>query len=121
MKRFHLVIGLMAMLLMTKQAGALNEYVAWTAPEQLYATGYLPRMAMDEPDSANSGVGNAAGTALAWGNGYDTAIEVRQGGQDGGGALWYTMATKKLSKNATVGLKPVSNWLLDPQWSVAGI
>ena len=141
MKRFHLVIGLMATMLMTKQAKALNEYVAWTALEQVYATGYLPRVAMDElygvagifesgtgfstvlyetgnnqkitdppnptglgstlwnPDSTINGeVGHAAGIALAWGNGYDTAIEVHQGGQDGGGALWYTMATTKLSK-----------------------
>ncbi|HEV8039319.1 MAG TPA: hypothetical protein VGP62_10690 [Bryobacteraceae bacterium] len=95
MKRFHLMIGLMAALLMTKQAGALSENVAWTALRQTNATGYLPRVAMDDPDSANSGVGHAAGIALAWGNGYDTAIEVHQGGQDGGGALWQTMATAK--------------------------
>jgi hypothetical protein len=42
------------------------------------------------PDSTiNGGIGHAAGVALANGYGlYDTAIEVHQGGQDGGGALW---------------------------------
>jgi hypothetical protein len=94
MKRFHLVIGLIATLLMTKQAGALNENVAWTALGQAYATG--PGSTLWNPDStSNGGAGHAAGIALAWGNRYDTAIEVHQGGQDGGGALWYTMATAK--------------------------
>jgi hypothetical protein len=88
MKRFHLVIGLMATLLMTKQAGALNENVAWTALKQTYATG--PGSTLWNSDSTiNAGVGHARG------NGHHTAIEVHQGGQDGGGALWYTMATAK--------------------------
>ena len=81
MKRFHLVIGLMATLLMTKQAKGVKEYLDWTALDQVYVTGYLPRVAIYDPEYANSGVGNAA-------KGYDTAIEVHQGGQDGGGALW---------------------------------
>ena len=137
MNRLSLAIGLAVTLLTTKQAKALNEYITWTVLESPYATGYLPRVAIDElygainifesntgfetvlyetgnnqkaatppglgstlwnPDfTINGEVGHAAGVALAWGNGYDTAIEVHQGGQDGGGALWYTMATAKLS------------------------
>ena len=132
MKRVRGMTGLVAMLLMTSQAKALDEYITWTVFESAYAKGYLPRVAIDEiygvagifeantgfntvlyetgnnqkastppglgstlwnPDSTINGeVGHAAGIALAYGNGYDTAIEVHQGGQDGGGALWYTMA-----------------------------
>jgi hypothetical protein len=48
--------------------------------------------------SVNGAIGHAASIALARGNNkYDTAIEVHQGGQDGGSALWYTTATTKLS------------------------
>jgi hypothetical protein len=60
-KRLHLVV----VLLLASNLG--SETVSYQAPRE---------------------VGPAAETARAWGNGYDTAIEVHQGGQDGGGALW---------------------------------
>ncbi len=154
MKKVHLLIGVMATLLAANQAKALNEYISWTVFESPYATGYLPRVAIDEdygainifqsntgyqtvlyetgnnqkasnpaglgstlwnPDlTINGEVGHAAGIALAWGNGYDTAIEVHQGGQDGGGALWYTMATTKLS--STYQIPTVLHWGASSQY-----
>jgi hypothetical protein len=71
MRRLHLSVGLAAMLL-TNQVKALNDH----------ATGYLPRVAIDQPHDAVSVF--QANTEVR----YDTAIEAHQGGQDGGGALW---------------------------------
>ena len=47
MNKTHLLIGFTAMLL-TNQAKALNEYITWTVYESYYATGYLPRVAVDQ-------------------------------------------------------------------------
>ena len=72
MKRIHLGASLVAMLLTTNQVNALNDH----------ATGYLPRVAIDQAHDAVSIF--QANTEIR----YDTAIEAHRGGQDGGGALW---------------------------------
>jgi hypothetical protein len=68
MKRVYLLILAMAALLMSSPAQAINDAAC---PEL----------------TINRELGNAAGIALTSGNGY-SAIEVHQGGQEGGGALW---------------------------------
>jgi hypothetical protein len=72
MRRIYLGVGLTAMLLATNQVKALNNH----------ATGYLPRVVIDQPHDAVSVF--QADTDVR----YDTPIEAHQGGQDGGGALW---------------------------------
>jgi hypothetical protein len=75
------MIGLMVTLLMTKPAKALDDYIPWTASEiPRGLAGTLPN-----PETASMIPAKA--------DGHDRAIEVHQGGQDGGGALWYTMAS----------------------------
>src|SRR5580704_7220506 len=153
MRRVHLLMGIAA-LLMANQAKALNEYIAWSTYESFYASGYLPRVAIDQvygavnisesgtgfqnvfyetgnnqkgatppglswtlwnaDDKINGEVGHAAAIALASAGGYDTAIEVHQGGQNGGAALWYDMATAKLS--STLQLPGSLKWSAGQQY-----
>jgi hypothetical protein len=68
MNRLPLVIGLAVTLFMTIQAKPLNEYITSTA--------------------FKSAAGIEFNTATYAPQGLDTAIEVHQGGQDGGGSLW---------------------------------
>jgi hypothetical protein len=68
MKRAYLLIAAMVTMLMSGQARATNDEAC-------------PEVVM------NQEVANAGGIAPASGDSY-TPIEVHQGGQDGGGALW---------------------------------
>jgi hypothetical protein len=68
MKRAYWLIAAMVTLLMSSQARAIKDEAC-------------PEVTM------NREAQRAAGIALTSGNGY-TAIEVHQGGPDGGGALW---------------------------------
>jgi hypothetical protein len=68
MKRVYLLIAVMATLLMSSPARAINDAAC-------------PELTIDREAQ------HSAGIALISGNGY-SAIEVHQGGQEGGGALW---------------------------------
>ena len=82
MKKVRLVIGLVVTLLFESPIGQAYSAVGVSEP----GTGWT---AWNPDSTINGGIGHAAGIPLANGNGrYDTAIEVHQGGQDGGGALW---------------------------------
>jgi hypothetical protein len=68
MKSAYLLIAAMVTVLMSSQARPIDD-------------GACPEL------TVNREAGHAAGIAPTAGNRY-TAIEVHQGGQDGGGALW---------------------------------
>lgn len=58
----------------------------------------------------NGEIGHATSVALANANKYDTAIEVHQGGQDGGAQLWYSLGSGKLGGTLSEQIPYTLNW-----------
>jgi hypothetical protein len=58
----------------------------------------------------NGEVGHATSVALAAADKYDAAIEVHQGGQDGGAQLWYSLGSGKLGGTLSEQIPPTIKW-----------